>query len=798
MSYTDSLKSQTTFANAMTASGMQAGGKILNEKGCPVEESTNVPGVDAYHKLVRDETLETKTGKVLAAKRLKMGDSTKKGGIPDMETEAGRNSVIKYVNAMLEDASTRIVSNNDPTELIRTFIMPFLKRRTTRSTASTTEGNVSTPKAQSGGEGEKLLFYQIYLELYKHYPYTMRKMLSLVPEFGCWKDVFAICRLWEWRIKESVPDTPHVCLTFRYAVLHLVWKQLRDDKVEMLKNGDKANISLCAKWIPLEFKTVRDKQGKKQVSRNECMIPITTSYNSMVNYNFYTALALLFYNGYTGYDEEPNNIGMDSCEVGPFNYNKLYTSLKTTKDMGKPRRQLRVTYLSPMKKHLEIVESMMCDGKWSEVKPEKVPSRAQHKYRRAFLDETEEGKRRHEGDKERDTCRENFLKMLLDTTKINTAGVEPHEIIREFMKATSNNATAQKEILRATWNQKVKEVYQAIVDRRKELEEAGVEVPQHLGNLIGMADVSGSMGGQPMEVSIALTLFLAALQEEAGYRPLAISFTDVPRAFDFTGMTLEQRIEKITANVGYRTDFGAAMNLVLDTIKSTGHHMDMVVFTDEQFDTQYTVGPNTKYGAPNLGGSGEWTTFHQQYLKEVAKTGLVHVPRVIYWNLRAHTQGVHTDAKHPGVQMLQGYNLNNLRFVLFADGAGEETEVEIEVEVQNEVTGEITKHKVKTAKVTPYDTYCTAMNDEAFNTIREVLYASQEKLLKLVHNPIEAYHETIREDIAEAIASTTTPKTPEPTDDTEDFTEDLTADDIKAMMKEMKAMRLELEDMRRK
>lgn len=784
-----SLRSHAAFANAMKASGSQAGGKILNEKGCVVEESTNVPGVDAFHKLVRDETLETKTGKILYNKKSKnrghMG-TKKPCGIPDMETEAGRNSVVRYVGAMLEDAKTRAVANKDTTELVRTFIMPFLKRRTTRSTNSTTEGGEA--KAQSGGEGEKLLFYQIYLELYKEYPYTMRHLLRLIPKFGCWRDVFAIWKLWEWRVENRVANTAKVCDIFKCAVLHLVWKQLTEDKEAMVKDGENANISLCAKWVPSEFKQVRDAHGARQVPRKECMISYKTSRREHISYNFYTALALLFANGYTG------SSVLDSCGEDDKCYGEMVKALKTDTNMGKARRLLRVTYLSPMRTHLNVVEKLMCDGKWSKVKPEMVPSRAQHKYQRAFLDESRDGERRHEGDAERDACRKNFLDVLTDPSKIKTAGVDPHEILRDFIEAGKRKATSIKELKRMTWKQKVKEVYQSIVDRRKELEEAGVDVPQHLGNLIGMADVSGSMIGLPMEVAIALTLFLAALQEEAGYRPLAISFTDVPRAFDFTGMTLEQRIDKITSNVGYHTDFGAAMKLVLDTIKSTGHHMDMVVFTDEQFDTQYRPVKSSTSRYASTAYINAWTTFHQQYLKDVAKAGLTHVPRVIYWNLRAHTQGVHTDAHHPGVQMLQGYNLNNLRFVLFAEGAGKETEVD--VEVKDEVTGDTTIYKVKTTKVTPYDTYCAAMNDTAFDSIREVLYNSEEKLLKLVHNPLTvdtAVSMDMDMALVEAVDSTSTTTT----DNIPVYGVDEEELDMVSLVAEMRRMKGELEELRK-
>lgn len=744
MSSHSSTSTHDAFATALVGSSQNIGGKILNEKGCPVERDTGVPGVDAFHKLVRDETLSTKSGSILAQRRGAQG-SAKRGGVPDLETDVGRQLVESYVQDMLADAESRLVSQQDPTELIRTFIMPFLKRRTTRSSNTGEDGKGA--KKQTGGEGERLLFRQIYIELYKKYPQTMRDLLPLVPHYGCFKDLFDIWKLWQRRLSDKVSDTPSMCLDFQCAVLHLVWKHLMDDKKAFSKDGPNAECSLAAKWVPREAKTVRKDNKKVNRQNKDCYMKVQATGGVYIGLTAYQAIAKMFHMRYGG----------DTSE----SYKSLKSLLTTSTSDGSMKyacRLFRQNYIIPLRTHLDIVEKRMCSNQWSGIAPEKVPSRAQHKYSRAFLDEDRAGVRRHPDDEDRQKCREAFLEALVDPEKIKTAGVDPHEILKEFMATTS---TAQREIKRVAWQKKVDEVYESILDRVRELDESGADIPQHLGNLIGMADVSGSMNGQPMDVSIALTLFLAAIQEKAGYTPLAISFTDVPMAFDFTAKTLEQRVQMIQTHIGFATDFGKAMDLVLDTIRKTGRHMDMVVFTDEQFDRQYNCGQSNSYSYNYSSHNGRkasdvWKTFHQGYLTKVAQMGLVTVPRVIYWNLRAHTAGAHTDANHPGVQMLQGYNLNNLRFVLFADGASEETEVN--VEVTDEATGQTVIRKVKTTNVTPYDTYCAAMNDEAFDPVREIIYNSNENLLRLITRPIDA--PPTQQDVVSAVDSTT--RVPEP------------------------------------
>jgi hypothetical protein len=83
-----------------------------------------------------------------------------------------------------------------------------------------------------GGKGERAVF----LELFKLYVKwfgrkTVNYVLPLVPEYGCWRDVFEL-------MKEP---------TLRPACLRLIVKQFGEDRVA-LKEG--RGLSLLAKWLP--------------------------------------------------------------------------------------------------------------------------------------------------------------------------------------------------------------------------------------------------------------------------------------------------------------------------------------------------------------------------------------------------------------------------------------------------------------------------------------------------------------------------------------------------------------------
>jgi hypothetical protein len=325
----------------------------------------------------------------------------------------------------------------------------------------------------------------------------------------------------------------------------------------------------------------------------------------------------------------------------------------------------------------------------------------------------EETGNRYPDDDDRVQARKNLLAMLTDPSKIKTAGIDPHEIMKAHITGESSS---QKAVANAQWTQKVAEVMDQMREMREKLLAEGQTIPEHLGNLLPMMDVSGSMSGLPMDVSIGLGLFLTYIQEAQGKVPVAISFTEMPRVFDFTGKTLTERYEQVNRNVGYTTNFEVALELVLDCIKKSGEHRDLIVFTDGQFNTMNRVCGGNKHASP------DWTTSHERFLQKVAELGLVRAPRIIYWNLRADTPGVQTHASHPGVQMLQGYSPALLRFVLLGDSVKE-----TQVEVLNTQTGQMQKVTVST--VTPYDTYRQALDFDRWDPIRTMLSNSTENHL---------------------------------------------------------------------
>jgi hypothetical protein len=87
-----------------------------------------------------------------------------------------------------------------------------------------------------GGKGEKKLFYNFFLSLLRHDREVAVALLPLVPEYGCWRDV--------WEILNMIPELEQEI----FAVVLGVWNK----DTEHFKSGEAPKMSLLAKWLPRE------------------------------------------------------------------------------------------------------------------------------------------------------------------------------------------------------------------------------------------------------------------------------------------------------------------------------------------------------------------------------------------------------------------------------------------------------------------------------------------------------------------------------------------------------------------
>jgi len=632
-------------ANSFVASMAAAANLTLNEKGAIVASTTNEPLLDLFTKLIRGVTSE---------------------------------NLDRYVTAVFEEAARL----NDPSVIADLFVLLFHKRNC------------------RGGEGERLITYQLLLRAYKDYPETVTAVVDLLPVFGYYGDFFG---LWKLICAESVDDQTRYH-TYNKLVSAMI-KTLKDQFEKDTADPESKEISLLAKWLPRE--------GKED--DRKCFWYFAGSNASLVRTSSVRCLAASFYNR-----ELAETRNAQSFTKWMRMYRKAVAALST---------------------RLELPETKMCAQNYQALKFERIASKAMRNYTRAILNEKRKGAcagqfdetgNRYPEDADRVAARKKLREWIVEgkLDKLKGAQLDPHEIMTKLVKSTSS---LEKEILRAQWKLKKADVMKQV---QALMAEHGDDSPvDGIGKLIPMIDVSGSMTGlqgfygsgsgassgvEPIQVALALGIMCSELASDP-FKNLAVSFTDVPRIFNFKeGDQPDTKYAQVVREqMGYSTQFFKAVEAILDRCRKfkvpSKDIPNMIVFTDCQFDQQNSGG----------GARGsDWTTQHQKLLKMWASAGYDRMPTIIYWNLRANTPGFQTDARHPGVQFLQGYSPSLLKFVLFGEKLDEGSSESVTVETED---GTVV---MKTSKVTPWDTLRAALDQACYQVVRDLMGSSEEKLLK--------------------------------------------------------------------
>lgn len=554
-----------------------------------------------------------------------------------------------------------------------------------------------------GGKGEKRLFYTLMRILYARFPVVVRGLLHLIPEYGYWKDLLLL--LGECpsdagaRTETGAGDSRGV----DYSALHAeVWalfaQQLKRDEAELVsaESENRApQISLCAKYAPSEG----------------------------------------------GAHSKTLNADREICKV-LFPYE--WALDPSSKHALRRYRQM----LSRLRKKLAVTEALMCARRWHEIEFERVPSLCMDRQKYAFLNEDPKGKPIHPEDSLRVACRENLLRH------IETKGVSalkgkqlfPHELVGQVMGPAGNRlSTAVSTVLDVQWVAMRTALLEQVEARRSELARAAAPVetadalklavdacpnfavlsiakdaaietavasgaakPVGLARIVPMADVSGSMIGLPMMVSIALGI-LASEVTHKSFRDKVLTFHENPSWHDLSGETsFVEKVRKLQmAEWGQSTNLCAAMRLIAEIVRKEklGPHEipDLLVISDMQFN--------------EAEGTKSWSLSQQKIKHMFAKLGMklhgapLDPPQIIFWNVRSGVVGYPASADSKGVMMLSGFSPALMKFVL----SGEMVE---EIIVGVDSSGNAIKEKIQTC---PKKTLCKVLQDSGLKPVRSVL-----------------------------------------------------------------------------
>ncbi|XP_015902267.3 uncharacterized protein LOC107435223 [Ziziphus jujuba] len=295
-----------------------------------------------------------------------------------------------------------------------------------------------------------------------------------------------------------------------------------------------------------------------------------------------------------------------------------YQSIEEAHYAFRIRDRLRKEILVPLRKVLELPEVYIGANQWNAIPYNRVASLAMKLYKDKFLKHDEE----------------RFRKYLEDVkagkSKIAAGALLPHEII-----------SSGDEIAELQWKRMVDELLNK----------------GRLKNCIAVSDVSGSMHGIPMEVSVALGLLVSELSEDP-WKGKIITFSANPQLHLILGDDLRSKTEFVRRmDWGHNTDFQKVFDKILKVavngnLKGEQMIKRVFVFSDMEFDQA---------------SANDWETDYEAIKRKFREKGYEEsVPEIVFWNLR-DSRSTPVPGKQQGVALVSGFSKNLMN--LFLGGA---------------------------------------------------------------------------------------------------------------------------------
>lgn len=264
------------------------------------------------------------------------------------------------------------------------------------------------------------------------------------------------------------------------------------------------------------------------------------------------------------------------------------------------------------------VENDMCKSNWKNIEYSKVPSIAMNKYRNTFS--------------KRDGIRFNaFNEAVIDgKAKVNASVLFPHLLYQAINNGEDTTA------VQAQW--------QSLPNYMEDSDE----------RIIPVCDVSGSMYGLPMDVSVALGLYIAE-RNESIFKDAFLTFSETPTMEYVTGDTLATKMASIhDAHWGMSTNLIATFELILDKalefqVPANQMPTKLLIISDMEFDS---CAENT-----NL----------DTIIERFEDSDYV-LPEIIFWNVNGRLRNVPAKANQPGVGLVSGFSPAILKAILKGKG----------------------------------------------------------------------------------------------------------------------------------
>ncbi|GER26083.1 hypothetical protein STAS_01710 [Striga asiatica] len=290
------------------------------------------------------------------------------------------------------------------------------------------------------------------------------------------------------------------------------------------------------------------------------------------------------------------------------------------------RNRLTKEILVPLRKTLQLPEVYMSANNWASLPYNRVASVAMKTYKTLFFKHDEE--RFHQ-----------YLdKVEKGEAKIAAGALLPHVIIADLDDGSDDGC----QVAELQWKRMVDDM--AKVGK--------------LNNCLAVCDVSGSMEGTPMDVSVALGILVSELSEEP-WKGKVITFSANPELQTVRGESLKEKTEFVRemewgCNTDFQKVFDVLLRVAVDGKLKPGQMIKRVfVFSDMEFD-QASRRP--------------WEMDFEVIVRKFEEKGYGgFVPEIVFWNLR-ESLAMPVLAGQRGVALVSGFSKNLMKLFMKEGG----------------------------------------------------------------------------------------------------------------------------------
>lgn len=275
-------------------------------------------------------------------------------------------------------------------------------------------------------------------------------------------------------------------------------------------------------------------------------------------------------------------------------------------------------------KKTQVVETQICKKEWNEIEYSSVPSIANLRYKEIFM--------KYDNERYKD-----YIKSVLEgKNKINSSVLFPNQIFHKWCISLRKDY----DTIKALWD----------------------NLPNYMEDcterILPVCDVSGSMNGTPMEVSIALGCYISE-RNKGPFKDAFITFSEKPQINILTGDIISRFAQLSHADWGYNTNLQAVFDLILkraleNNLSNNDMPSKILIISDMQFDS--ALKNRERFGNPEI--------TNYEAIKDAYALYGYKLPGIIFWNVRGDAGKVPVTMKDFNTGLVSGYSPSILTSIL--------------------------------------------------------------------------------------------------------------------------------------